>query len=344
MTQPDNLAAARTVLASLGITLEDLLQQPGRTDVPTVRAFAETVLANASEGMLAAYELHWKRAVELHGDQPVTDVRTSALRDVVTAAVTNAVKRANSRQGQGAEENAVAALRHFFRLVVEDGYRSDNPADNLRKPRRPESRRRPLNGEELADLWRISVTTGNDPHLDGLLHRFHLETGARRGGALALRRRDLNTSQQTLLLREKNKTEHWQPVSRSLLLALLAHADARGATAPGDQVFRYKPRSGHETGRPLTYRRYDTLHERWRRHLEWAGKEQVSVHWLRHTAIATVERVAGLGVARRFARHRDESAATTLTYLRAVDADVAAVVAMLTGEPHPLAPHALDNS
>jgi integrase len=56
---------------------------------------------------------------------------------------------------------------------------------------------------------------------------------------------------------------------------------------------------------------------------------------LRHTAITAVERHAGYAVAQAFAGHC--AASVTGTYTRARIAEVAAAVAALTGEPHPLA-------
>ena len=51
----------------------------------------------------------------------------------------------------------------------------------------------------------IGATTGDDPELDTLILRLHTETGLR-GGALALRPRDLDPDQCLILLREKGET------------------------------------------------------------------------------------------------------------------------------------------
>lgn len=225
--------------------------------------------------------------------------------------------------------------------MVKDGYLTDNPALQVEKPKQQESHRRPLTPQERADVWRIAVTTGNDPHLDGLLVRFHEEVGARRGGALSLRIRDLDEVGLRVYLREKGKTDRWVPVSRTLLRPLLDHAQARGATGPQDAVFRQKPKRGEKVGAPLTSRRYDNLAKRWQTQLPWATTDLVSVHWLRHTAIAEVERLAGLSVARKFAGHTDDAGVTTLSYTKASPAEVAAAQSQRTGEAHPLAPDAL---
>ncbi len=56
---------------------------------------------------------------------------------------------------------------------------------------------------ELSELIDAIRTTSNDPALDLLLVRFHLETGARRQGALDLTRHDLDPTRSTVWLREE---------------------------------------------------------------------------------------------------------------------------------------------
>ena len=59
----------------------------------------------------------------------------------------------------------------------------------------------------------------------------------------------------------------------------------------------------------------------------------------RHTILTWVERNFGYAVARACAGHTDggSEAGATATYVRASLAEVAAALAALTGEPHPLA-------
>jgi integrase len=153
------------------------------------------------------------------------------------------------------------------------------------------------------------------------------------GGALALRPRDLEPQSCQIVLREKGETWRWQPVSPTLMTHLRAHAKERGA--PRDaQLLRYR------TGEPITYRRYDYLWKRLGAHLPWVATQQISTHWLRHTTLTWVERNYGYAVARAFAGHTDSAGGdgTTTTYVRAGLGEVAAALAGLTGEPHPLAP------
>ncbi len=93
-------------------------------------------------------------------------------------------------------------------------------------------------------------------------------------------------------------------------------------------------------GAPLSPRRYDTLFARARPALPcpalpWADRIPVAAHVLRHSAITAIARIGGYPVAQAFAGHSPPG--VTGRYIHAGPAEVAAAVAVLTGEPHPLA-------
>jgi integrase len=198
--------------------------------------------------------------------------------------VADAVERARRSRpgtdGRSARENCIGALRALFARAERAGLVAKSPAADLEKPRRLPNRRRALEDDELREVIDAVRTTSQDPDLDLLLIRFHLESGARREGALNLSLRDLD-------------------------------------------------------GRRITRRRYNTVFDRARPCLPWAERTSVSAHILRHTAITAVERHAGFAVAQAFAGHSATS--VTGTYTRARLGEVAAAVAALTGEAHPLA-------
>src|SRR5882757_126815 len=202
----------------------------------------------------------------------------------MTYVKTHVVARRNARGGRSAQEHLVAALRCLYRQAVDDGLISeaDNPARKVAKPRRLSTTRRALPDTRLAEINQIAATTGDDPELDTLLLRLHTETACRRGGALALRPRDLDPEQCLVLLREKGETVRWQPVSPTLMAALLGHAAERHAPQDG-QLLRYR------TGRRITYRRYDHLWDRLGRYLPWVRAQQISIQWIRHTTLTWVE-------------------------------------------------------
>jgi integrase len=184
----------------------------------------------------------------------------------------------------------------------------------------------------LAEINEVAATTGNDPELDTLLLRLHTETACRRGGALALQPADLDQDQCLVLLREKGETVRWQPVSPTLMARLIQHGHDRHAP-PDGQLLRYAD------GQPITSRRYDHLWTRIGTRLSWVATQQISTHWIRHTTLTWVERNFGYAVARAYAGHTDagSEAGATSTYVRASLSEVAAALAALTSEPHPLA-------
>lgn len=243
------------------------------------------------------------------------------------------VVRRNSRGGRTAAEHLISALRCLYSHAVADGLiaERDDPAKRVPKPRRLASTRRALTEQQLAMINDAASTTGNDPDLDTLLLRLHIETACRRGGALALHRTDLDADQCLLRLHEKGGTVRPQPISPTLAGCLLQHVEERGASEPNGQLLRYR------TGAQITSRRYDHLWQRLGRHLPWVAAQQISTHWLRHTTLTWVERNFGYGIARAYAGHNGRAdAGTTSTYVRADVYEVARALSALTGEGHPL--------
>lgn len=305
--------------------------------MPTFAEFVPQVAAATSVGTLKAYGSYWNRVVEQWGTRRLDEPTPLEITQLGKQLRAGRVIRRNGRGGTGAEENYVAAMRCSYRNAVDNGYLSEaeNPAAKVAKPKRQESARRALREDRLAEINEVAATTGNDPALDSLLLRFHTETACRRGGALNVRRCDLDVKQCVVLLREKGGTLRWLPVSPTLMRHLLAHWDERGDGGPRSeaQLLRYA------NGSPLTYRRYDGLWKRLGEHLPWVAAQGISAHWLRHTVITWVERTFGYAVARAFAGHSSAGgdAGTTTTYIKAELDEVAAAVAALTGEPHPLA-------
>ncbi len=238
----------------------------------------------------ATYRPYWRLAIEHIGHRTVDDV----------GPVDRARRNRPTTTGRASQETCIAALRALFARAAASGLTVGNPAAALAKPRRTRSRRRALDDDELAELISAVRTTSRDPDLDLRVIRFHLESGARREGALNLRRRDLESARASVWLRAIGDSEREQPVSPRLVALLARHVTARG---PGDDdaVLRTA------RGAPMSARRYDTIFRRARTGLEWLHRTPVSAHVLRHTAITAVGRLAGYPVAQAFAGHTPPS-------------------------------------
>jgi integrase/recombinase XerC len=334
-SQQAAVEAALVLLERMGLTPADLTAVPQhRPEVPTFAEYVPVVSAAVSAGTRRAYGSYWNRVVDQWGERRLDEPTPSEIRQLMIYVKTHVVQRRNARGGRCAEEHLVAALRCLYQRAVDDGLinEADNPARKVAKPRRLPSTRRAVPDTRLAEINDAAATTGDDPELDTLLLRLHTETACRRGGALALRAADLDPDQCLILLREKGETVRWQPVSPTLMGRLIEHGRERQAP-PDGQLLRYAG------GRPITYRRYDHLWTRLGRHLPWVRTQQISMHWIRHTTLTWVERNFGYAVARAYAGHTDGGSDTgaTATYVRASLSEVAAALAALTGEPHPLA-------
>lgn len=327
------LEAARLLLARLGVSPEDLLG--GATARPAAPTFAEymPVVAKAvSDSSRRAYGSYWNKIVDRWGDRRLDEPTPTDVKQLGEDIRATVVLRSNARGGTSAVENFITALRCLYRHAVADNLLSegDNPASKVGKPRRLKSTRHAVPDARLAEINQVAATTGDDPALDTLLLRLHIETACRRGGALALRPIDLDAVQCRVLLREKGETQRWQPVSPTLMTHLQHHVRERQAT-PDSRLLR------KHNGAPITHRRYDYLWERIGRHLPWVAAQQISTHWLRHTTLTWVERNFGFATARAYAGHADpDNKATTTTYVQADIQEVAQALAALTGEPHPL--------
>jgi site-specific recombinase XerC len=327
--------ALRSLLQLLGVTPEQLIASATRP-TPTFDEYLAQLRQAVSPGTRRVYDPYWERIRQRWGARQISEPTPTEIKQLAEQIRGEAVVRHNSRGGRTAAEHLISALRCLYRQAVSDGLvrAADNPAAKVAKPRRLASLRRALSAAQLAEISQVAATTGNDPPLDCLLLRLHTETACRRGGALALRARDLDPDQCLIFLREKGGTARWQPVSPTLMRYLQTHHAERGDGDRDGSLLRYRD------GRPLTYRRYDHLWRRLGQHLPWVRTQQISTHWLRHTTLTWVERTCSYAVARAYAGHAgDGDAGTTMTYVRAQIEDIATALSVLTGEPHPLASH-----
>ena len=330
----ETLAAARLLLSQMGIAPTDLIAEP--IVVPTFAQVMPHVRVTLTPGTLRTYDTHFRRLEHEWGNRPLTEPTKPELETMAAAIKRHAAAKPRGT-GRGAMENFLGAVRCIYRYAEDHGWirPADNPARKVPKPPRSASSRYAIPHHQMAEINRVTAITGNDPELDCLILRLHTETACRRGGALALRPCDLDPDQCLILLREKDENERWQPVSPTLMHHLLRHAKERGATTT-KQLLRYR------NGKPITSRRYDHLWTRIGEELPWVALQGVTIHWLRHTTLTWVERNFGYAVAREFGRHEGKKAGTTATYIKSNLLEVAAALAAMTGEPHPLLPHSIN--
>ncbi|MFR9774237.1 hypothetical protein [Nocardia sp. SC052] len=189
---------ARLFLERLNIRPEDLLRSTTHhTKAPTFAEYVPRLIEAVPPGARRTYMPYWRRLSAKWPDRALDEPTALELQELVEHIRRNAVIRRNSRDGRSAAEHMVGAIRCLYHYADRDGYisSSGNPSTNINKPSRLPSARHALASRQLAQINHIATTTGNDPELDTLILRLHLETACRTGTALRLRRQDLEPEQ-----------------------------------------------------------------------------------------------------------------------------------------------------
>ena len=114
--------AALVVLKSMGLSLDDLTAAPrDRAAVPTFVSYVPVVSAGVTDGTRRAYGSYWNRVVEHWGARRLDEPTPSEIRQLAKDVKANAAPRRNARDGRGAAENLIAALRCLYRHAEDDG-------------------------------------------------------------------------------------------------------------------------------------------------------------------------------------------------------------------------------
>ena len=144
----------------VGQLLDDLRERAG-VDVAaaSVRTVAEAVAAYHADasrslataaGTRASYGTWFKRLVSAHTDDDIAAITAAQLALLIADHSRGARQRSWSQDGRCAEEMAIAAYRHLWAWLVDEGLVVRNIAKSLRKPLRPEPLRRPIRADPSA--------------------------------------------------------------------------------------------------------------------------------------------------------------------------------------------------
>jgi integrase len=330
------VTAVLEMMKVMNLTTADLVEVAAAKEVPTIAELVPMVLESMSEGSRQVYPTYLTKLVARWGARRLDEFDVGEARMFLAHVQETALTRHSSTDGIGAMRHGYRALSLMYRYAVDHGLidMRQNVMRLIHTPTSGQARRHALSPQLVSEILGAARATGRDPVLDALLLRFHLETAARTGGALALRLRDLDPDQSLVRLREKGGTQRWQPVSPTLMEHLLHHARERGVRGDDGRVLRLAD------GRPLTRSRYDALWDRVGTRVDSVRVLGVSTHWLRHTTLTWVERNFGFAVARAYAGHAEPKFnvnGVTQVYVKAGLAEVATALQALTRERHPLA-------
>lgn len=324
-SREDALMAARLLLARMDLTPEDLLTPIGSQRVPTFGDYIPVVLASmpANVATRENYGTYLQKVLDYGwADRPLDEPTVTEFQTMIEHFRATRSIRRSGRGGRAAVIHAISALRYLYRQAVNDRILDaiDDPAARLKKPPKMPSRRRAMPEQLLQWIIDIADTTGDDPELDSLIIRLHIETACRMQGGLSLRPEDLDPTQCVVHLREKGGKTRWQPVSPSLMNELRYHGSSRGAVR-GEPLLRYR------SGKPITERRYNYFFERVGQRIPTAQSHGITVHWIRHTTLRWVERNFGKAVAKAYGGHTDRFQSANDIYTTAGIEEVAEALA-----------------
>lgn len=292
------------------------------------------------------YDTHWKRLEKLFGDKDIALLKTNDVVKVALLAEEESVayweKINKSRKERGLPlreftgantyNACVDAISVIFKYAIDEELITANRTHSIKRKEVDPPKRHGLTLTQVTELLDTALSGGNDPQLDHLIMWTQIETGARMSGILKMQLGDIDTKKQTITLVEKRSKKRIQPVTQELMENLIRLAKMRGAKDLSDSVFRYLP-SKEGISNPLTAKRFETLWKRMAKTLPWVASQGVSSHFLRHTVITWVDRVAGHSVARAYAGH--SASDTTDFYTSAGFAEIVDAHSVITGTVHP---------
>ena len=292
------------------------------------------------------YDNHWKRLESKFGDKDIASLKANDVVKVALLAEEDSIKHWNSinitRQQKGlplkeftganAYNACVDAISVVFKYAIDEELITLNRTHSVKRKEIDPPKRHGLTNAQIVELLDTAASGGNDPVLDHLIMWTQVETGARMSGILKLQLGDIDTKRQTITLVEKRSKKRVQPVTRELMENLMRLAGSRGARVRTDSVFRYLPNKDGISS-PLTSKRFETLWKRLGQTLPWVASQGISSHYLRHTVLTWVDRVAGHSVARAYAGH---SAGDTTDFYTSVGfSEIVNAHGLITGTTHP---------
>ena len=285
-----------------------------------------TAERNASANTLDAYRRDLKDAADaLRGKGDLADASVDALRGYLESLSRQKLKPATAAR-------RLSALRQYFKFLVTEGLRQDDPTAALDAPKRGRPLPKVLSETEVAAMIEAVARDDKAAALRlGALMELIYGSGLRVSELVSLPLAAAKREQPFLVVRGKGAKERLVPLGEAARQALTAYLEVRGKFLPrsikaSPWLFPSSGDSGHLTRQRLGQLLKDAAAK--------AGIDpaRVSPHVLRH-AFAThlLDRGADLRALQKMLGHSD--IATTQIYTHVATGRLAALVA----EAHPLA-------
>lgn len=298
------------------------------TDAAIIDKFLDALLAerNASPHTIAAYRQDLEQASAFCQQHHVTlrQAPETVLKEFLAAEAKRHTARTQARR--------LSALRQFYKFLVSEGVRADQPARALTSPKLGQALPKSLPEDIVA---RLLAAAASEPHHNGVRLVAMLEllyaTGMRVSELVSLPLRALNSTKSAVLVRGKGRKERLIPLGEIARDAVARWLVARRAGLLPKQESPYMFPSARAASGHMTRQRFFQL-------IKTVGRtagidpQQLSPHVLRH-AFAThlLDRGADLRSVQQLLGH--SNLATTQIYTAVATQRLTAAVT----QHHPLA-------
>ncbi|MGB8652632.1 MAG: site-specific integrase [Mycobacteriales bacterium] len=232
----------------------------------------------------------------------------------------NAIGRAD---GLGAQENYRNALRSLY-LLHSAIPGVGKPTEGVVLRKRGLSSRRALDSHEMVAMYNAALSD-RDAELSLLVLDISRETAARRASLIGLNIEDIDLASGVTVLRTKGGKSYQVLLSCDVVMRILARARRLGWEGELLQDYDSQKPDSRATaalvranGTRLTCRWFDEFFARVRKDAGARVPAAVSHHWLRHTTLTQIERVAGPSAASQWAGHlvKNDPREVTLGYTK----------------------------
>ncbi|MCU1388071.1 MAG: tyrosine recombinase XerD [Ilumatobacteraceae bacterium] len=289
------------------------------TVAEAVDLYEGSALALMATGTRATYRTWTRRLVIEHGDRTPRSLTAGDLTDLIARHVI-ASRSADDRRraGRSAEENAVGAYRHLWTYLCDKSYATINIALSLRKPIRPEPRRRAFTVEEAA-LLRQLARDGRDSLLDEVTLAIPERVGLRRIELGRLRVNDIDLERRTIEVWGKGDKDRTMPIPPNLLDLLRRYLESRRPRHLSSQewlrsdevLLRRPPSPGAPMGRPTSRRRIEDLFVRLQGDApDLFARGDLSLHSYRHSLGTFIDGAYGRPMTRAVLGHTSRQSPT----------------------------------
>lgn len=273
-----------------------------------VAEYVDIAMRSMAPSTQRGWSTYARRIKEFWGERDLDDVRKTDIEAAARTIQEEALRRAVSLEGVGAQRGFISCCRAIWSRAVDDQRCSANPAALVKMPTRERTaaNRRALNNEELLTVQSV-LAQSSDPLLALLVFRICLETGTRRNELLGLTTQSMQTSAfgPTLHIAKgaKNSSVRSLPITDTLARHISEMATQRIGE---DWSTKDEPLLRNRRGQHITHRWLENQAARVRKFDPALGSTSelfFTWHLLRHTAATLIEHAGGLSAAQHFLGH-----------------------------------------